>query len=165
MIDYADTEYFTLADAAALLGKKTDTLKKWFSNGCPHRKNGRSYEVKIKDVFDWRVEYERSLLTGGGGDEEGEVLCLEIERAKLAREQRIGQEMQNAVRRGELVEASDVAAGWAAMVQACKAKLLSLGSKVAARVSHPNQRLLAKEIDGEIKSALKELVSAMEGAG
>ena len=71
MIDYTETAFFTLADAAALLGKKPDTLKKWFSNGCPHRKNGRTYEVKINEVFDWRVEYERQLAMGGEGEEGG----------------------------------------------------------------------------------------------
>lgn len=154
MIDFADTEYFTLSDAARLIGVKVDTLKDWFSKGCPHRKDGRAYEVRIREVFKWRIAHERSLVAG---DESGEVLVLELERAKLAKEQRIAAEMANAVRRGELVEASEVAAGWASIVQACKAKLLSLGSKVASRVSHPNQRLLAKEIDGEIKLVLKEL--------
>lgn len=144
----------TLEQAAALLGKKTDTLKKWFGQGCPHEKAAKGYRVDVAAVFDWRIAHERSLVAG---DESGEVLVLELERAKLAKEQRIAAEMANAVRRGELVEASEVAAGWASIVQACKAKLLSLGSKVASRVSHPNQRLLAKEIDGEIKLVLKEL--------
>ena len=156
MIDFSDSDLLTLADAAALLGKKTDTLKDWFSKGCPHNRNGRTYEVRIKDVFDWRIGYERQLLIGGDGPD-GEVLNLEMERAKLAKAQRIGVEMANATRRGELIEGDGVATAWGVLVMACRAKLLSLGSKVAARVSHPNQRLLAKEIDGEVKIALKEL--------
>lgn len=154
MIDFADTEYFTLSDAARLIGVKVDTLKDWFAKGCPHRKQGRAYEVRIREVFKWRIQHERALVTGDG---DGEVLVLELERAKLAKEQRIGQEMANAVKRGELVDASEVRAAWASIVQACKAKLLSMGSKIAARTSHPNQRQLAKEIDAEIKLALKEL--------
>lgn len=156
MIDFTDSDLLTLADAAALLGKKTDTLKDWFSKGCPHKRNGRTYEVRIKDVFDWRIGYERQLLVGEDGPD-GEVLVLEMERAKLARSQRIGVDMANAQKRGELVDASGVSAAWGVLVMACRAKLLNLGAKVASRVSHPNQRLLAKEIDGEIKAALKEL--------
>lgn len=156
MIDFSDSEYFTLHDACSLLGKKPDTLKKWFANGCPHRMSGRTYEVKISEVFDWRIGYEKSILLGDDGSPT-ERLNLEQERARLAKEQRLEKEMTNARLRGELVSAVEVKEAWAGMILACRTKLLSLGSKVAARVSHPNQRLLAKEIEGEMKLALKEL--------
>jgi len=152
----AETDLFTLADAAGILGKKTDTLKKWFANGCPHRKNGNSYEVRIRDVFDWRIEYERSLVTQDDG-QGGEMLSLEVERAKLAKEQRIEKEMMNAIRRGELVEASEVEAAWVEMLAAFRVKILAMGAKVAAKIGATHARSVKALVDTEAKRALTEL--------
>jgi len=150
------TGYLTLTDAAAVLGKKVDTLKKWFTNGCPVRKDGRNYEVKVAAVFEWRLQYEREVLSGG---EEivGAKLNLEQERAKLAREQTIGQQMANAVKRGELVYATEVDHAWANLIAACTVKLRSLGNKIAARLPVPNKRVVAADINKEIDRALREL--------
>lgn len=154
-----EPDYFTLADAASLLGKKTDTLKKWFGNGCPHRKNGRTYEVRIRDVFEWRLEYERELLMGGGGEGEPVMLNLEQERAKLARAQTEAAQMLNAQRRGELVIAREVEEAWAGMIASAKVKLLSLGNKIAARLGVANPRIVADQINKEVRAALRELSS------
>lgn len=156
-----DSDTFTLADAASLLGKKTDTLKKWFGQGCPHRKNGTTYEVRIRDVFEWRIEYERSLVTQDDG-EGGEMLSLEIERAKLAKEQRLEKEMTNAIRRGELVEAAEVESAWNDMLASFRVKILSMGSKVAAKIGGSHARSVKALVDEEAKRALTELA---EGEG
>jgi phage terminase Nu1 subunit (DNA packaging protein) len=153
-----DTDLFTLADAAGILGKKTDTLKKWFASGCPHRKTGNVYEVRIRDVFDWRIAYERQLCAPDDEQPDGtKLLDLEQEKAKLARAQTTAAEIAIAVKLRELVPAAEVEQAWAGMVAACKVKLRSIGSKIAARVAVPNPRVVAAFIDSEIDGALFEL--------
>lgn len=151
----------TLEQAAALLGKKTDTLKKWFAKGCPHEKTTRAtggYRVNIAAVFDWRVEHEKSLATGQGG---APMPSVELERALLARAQRESQEMANAVKRGELIEAAGVLREWGNIITACRAKLLSMGDKLAARLPIPDnvRKRVATQIRNELTTALKELAN------
>ncbi|MDB6078161.1 MAG: phage packaging protein Nu1 subunit of terminase [Akkermansiaceae bacterium] len=156
-----DTELFTLADAAGILGKKTDTLKKWFANGCPHTRTGNAYEVRIRDVFDWRIQYERTLVTQDD-PEGGEMLSLEVERAKLAKEQRLEKEMTNAIRRGELVESGEVEQAWTDMLAAFRVKILAMGSKVAAKIGGSHARSVKALVDAEAKRALTELAEGTD---
>jgi phage terminase Nu1 subunit (DNA packaging protein) len=151
----------TLEQAAALLGKKPHTLKAWFLKGCPHEKTGRAtggYRVNIAAVFDWRILHEKSLAAGLNGEA---IPSVELERALLARSQREAVEMANAVRRGELVEASGVLREWQAMIAACRAKLLSLGDKLAARLPIPDntRKKVAAAIRDGIAEGLKELAN------
>lgn len=146
---------FTLTEAAELLGKKPDTLKSWFSKGCPHEKEGKRYVVSIRAVFAWRLEYERRLVQGEDG-EEG-PLVLEAERAKLAREQRISQNMANQVRRGELVEAAAVEEEWTGILGAVRAKVRAIGAKVGGKIGGKEGRRVAKLVGTEADKALLEL--------
>jgi phage terminase Nu1 subunit (DNA packaging protein) len=149
-------ESLSLNDACRLLGKKPDTLKKWFSNGCPHEREGKGYRVRISAVFDWRIAHEKSLAAGLGG---AAIPSVEVERALLARAQREGQEMENAKKRGKLVDADAVRVEFASRIVACRAKLLALPDSVAARLGIPNPRVAAKMIREEITTALKELAA------
>lgn len=151
-------ETLSLNDACRLLGKKPDTLKKWFSQGCPHEREGKGYRVRIAAVFDWRILHEKSLAAGLNGEA---MPSVELERALLARSQREAVEMANAVRRGELVEAAGVLKEWQALIAACRAKLLSLGDKLAARLPIPDavRKKVAAAIREGIAEALKELAA------
>lgn len=151
-------ETLSLNDACRLLGKKPDTLKKWFSQGCPHEREGKGYRVRISAVFDWRILHEKSLAAGLNGEA---IPSVELERALLARSQREAVEMANAVRRGELVEAAGVLKEWQALISACRAKLLSLGDKLAARLPIPDavRKKVAAAIRDGIAEALKELAA------
>lgn len=152
---------YTLEQAAALLGKKTSTLKQWFAKGCPHEKTNRAtggYRVSLPAVFDWRILHEKSLAAGLNGEA---IPSVELERALLARSQREAVEMANAVRRGELVEAAGVLKEWQALISACRAKLLSLGDKLAARLPIPDntRKKVAAAIREGIAEALKEIAN------
>lgn len=147
---------FTLTEAAELLGKKPDTLKSWFSKGCPHDKEGRTYVVNVAAVFAWRIDYERRILQGQDGDDEG-PLVLEHERAKLAKEQRIQVRMANEVRRGELVEAEEVKRAWGEILGAVRAKVMAIGAKVGARVGGKEGRKIKALVDEQTRKALLEL--------
>ena len=80
-------------------------------------------------------------------------------RAQLLTAQIVEQETKNAVRRGELVEAAGVLREWQALIAACRAKLLSLGDKLAARLPIPDntRKKVAALIREGIAEALKEL--------
>jgi phage terminase Nu1 subunit (DNA packaging protein) len=147
---------YSLGDAARILGKKPETLRKWFSLGCPHTMIGSAYEIRIPEVFDWRIQHEKSLATGEDG---APVPSLELERAMLARSQREAVEMSNAVRRGELVDAAGVLREWQTLITACRSKLLSLGDKLAARLPIPDasRKKVAAMIREGVADALKEI--------
>jgi phage terminase Nu1 subunit (DNA packaging protein) len=148
------TAKHSLGDAARILGKKPDTLRKWFSLGCPHERKGKAYQLSVAEVFDWRIQHEKALVIG---DDSGEVLVLEVERAKLTKEQRLAAEDARRIREGELIPGRESAERWSAMVLAARAKLLAMPDRIAARTSHPNPRKLAKELQAEIRGALNEL--------
>ena len=114
-----------LSKACELLGKKPDTLKKWFTRGCPHEQKGSRYSLSIEAIFDWRVKYERSLLTQ---DNEGDetLLSLEVERAKLAREQRLKTEQDRLIKAAELLPRRGVVQVWAGIISELRTKVLNL---------------------------------------
>lgn len=148
-----------LTQACLLLDKKEDTLGKWFAKGCPVERPGGGYAIKISEVFDWRIQYERTLLQAADTTGQAGVMHLEAERAMLARSQREAVEMANATRRGELVEAAGVLREWQSLISACRAKLLSLGDKLAARLPIPDasRKKVAAMIREGIAGALQEL--------
>jgi phage terminase Nu1 subunit (DNA packaging protein) len=148
-----------LGQACLFLGPKEDTLKKWFGKGCPVDRPGGEYVIRLADVFDWRLKHERALLMTPAEAGNGGAMHLEAERAMLARSQREAVEMANAVRRGELVEAAGVLREWQTLIAACRAKLLSLGDKLAARLPIPDavRKKVAAAIRDGIAEALKEL--------
>lgn len=150
-----------LTQARDFLGKKEDTLKGWFSKGCPVERPGGGYAIKLSEVLDWRVQHERTILQAPEAAGQAGVMHLEAERAMLARSQREAVEMANAVRRGELVEAAGILKEWQTLISACRAKLLSLGDKLAARLPIPDntRKKVAAAIREGIAEALKEIAN------
>lgn len=48
-----NTTRVTITEAAQILGRKPDILKKWIQEGCPHEKEGDSVRLSIAALFDW----------------------------------------------------------------------------------------------------------------
>ncbi len=94
------------------------------------------------------------------GDDEGGPPDLIRERALLARAQREGQDMKNAVLRGDLLPVDDVEAVFGAVLDATRAKLLALPTKLAPRWAEATGLNAARDAltDG-IHEALEELSS------
>ncbi len=117
---------------ASMFGVSRTTVANWVRSGCPREPNGK---FKIPHVIAWKAK--RDAGRGGSPGEGGDAASrpnLDGERARLAREQADKLAMENAISRGELVHVDDAAAMIEEVVVAIKAKILSLGTKLAPLV-------------------------------
>ncbi len=110
---------------------------------------GKEYRLDFAEVLEWYAarEVAAALSKASGESRKDRLLDLQIEE----------QETKNAAARGKLVDADAVRLSWIGMITACKAKLLALPDKIAARIGVPNPRRVSKMIREEITLALKEL--------
>ena len=83
------------------------------------------------------------------------VVDLNQERAKLAREQRVGHELKNATSRGELLPAAEVVEGWQAAIARTRSLLLGLPAAAAEELA-----LLSAGGPGPVRERLTDLMSA-----
>lgn len=99
------------------------------------------------------VEHLRSVASGRGGEEQ--VTSLTAERARLAKEQADGMALKNALRRGELVEASEVERAWSDTLRQVRARILAVPSRLRQSLSLTPPD--AERIDRELRDALSEI--------
>jgi transposase-like protein len=127
--------------AAALLSVAPRTLRDWID--APRNGDGTYPGPAL-------VAYYVGKL--GGGSE------YDTQRERLAAAQAERVEAENAVRRGELAELGSVAAEWSALIHACRAKLLSMPSKLGPQLIHvADPTVIAARIRAEVYAALVEL--------
>lgn len=89
---------------------------------------------------------------------ERDDLDLTAEKARLAKEQADKHEIENAVRRGELIEAADALDTWGDQIANARAKILAIGHTVAPVVAAETDATACQElIDERAKEALGEL--------
>jgi phage terminase Nu1 subunit (DNA packaging protein) len=134
--------------AAELLGVTPRTLRDWEKAGgaVPRNANG-TYSAPA--LVAWFVARER-------GD--ADALDSEQERARKDKETADKLAMENALRRGELIEAGQVERAWLDLVLAVRGKLLSLPSKIASQlVNIPNAAVIAGRISEELADAMREI--------
>ena len=132
----------TQIQAAALLSIAPRTLRDWAD--CPRNADG-SYPGPAL------VAYYAAKMGGNSGE-------FDDQRERLAAAQAEKVETENALRRKQLAVVSDVVAAWTDHILACRAKLLSLPSKlspVLLNLDDPN--LIAATIRAEVNAALAEL--------
>lgn len=140
----ADVELGALnqQQAATLLGVTSRSLRDWAD--APRNGDG-TYDGPM--LVRWYVARERGLI--------GEY---DTQRERLAAAQAERVEAENAVRRGELAELGSVAAEWSALIHACRAKLLSMPSKLGPQLIHvADPTVIAARIRAEVYAALVEL--------
>lgn len=143
---------FTLGEASAALGKDKGKLRDWCNAGCPHERDGKEYRLRLGQVLEWHSAREAELAAvKNGPSPKDRLIELQI----------VEQETKNAVRRGELVEAAGILKEWQTLISACRAKLLSLGDKLAARLPIPDntRKKVAAAIREGIAEALKEIAN------
>lgn len=166
---------FNKETTALLVGISTQAFSKWGLE--PHERNGREalyywpdvqaerdrrLTAKVTGPLHERVTELEELLGEVGadperGDGDGRVLILDEERARLASEQADKVAMENAVTRGELVYASQMAQIMGKALTAFRARLLAAAVKLAPRVNPGNPNLARELIDAEHTAALAEL--------
>jgi len=137
-------------DLSELTGITFKTLKKRLSGLKPNRE-GKSLLFNSHEALP--LIFKCNKCSGKGLD-------LSQERARLAREQADRLELQNAERRRELVQVSDMEKNWARVgVVAIKSRALALPSKFAPELAGVSNYKEVKEIlNGAIRELLQELV-------
>jgi phage terminase Nu1 subunit (DNA packaging protein) len=136
-------------ETAQLLGISEEALRRAVNNrACPvHERGGDGKQSSYfwPDVVAWRIQ---DVMPND----------LSVERARLAKEQADRAEMQNAERRGQLVDVDDVRREWSGMVLAFRAKMLALGRKLATRLKNVSDpAAIESRITTEVNAALEEL--------
>lgn len=114
---------------AECLGVFHVTIAKWEREGLPVEERGvgkRASKYSLPAALKWFIAHERARYESVEG-----VSNLDAERAGLAREQRKRIEMQNAVRRGELLEVDVVTAAAGELLGTLRASLLALPAALA----------------------------------
>lgn len=104
----------------------------------------------------WYIRYLQQALEARatpGGD--GAYLELSSERARLAREQADRTALENATRRGELVEVAVAAEEWSRYLVAIRARFLALPTKLAAEIARlTDADAVRSRIDNEVRECL-----------
>lgn len=140
-----------LSAAALELGMSTKALANRIADLDPDKveETGRG-----TDRF-WTMARIVKHLQGNDGELGGKPLDLSAERARLAAEQADKTSLENAVRRGDLLQVSDVAASWAEIFIGIKARILALPTKLATELSTLTD---ANEIRDRLAQEVRDLL-------
>lgn len=137
---------------AIFFGIATQSLDGWMSRGCPHEKKPGRQAVLfyLPEVVAWRYS--------GKVDGDNNVLDLQAERARLAKEQADKTAMENARIRGELVPVQAVRQLLEAVLSTFKTRVLALPSKLAPLLIGLTSPVDARDVvDNGLTDALNEL--------
>lgn len=150
------------AGLADIFGVTENTITNWLGQGMPRAKRavvrGQSDEYDTAECIKWRIAREAG---GNAVGDDGEVINFEAERARLTKEQADKVAMDNAVKRGDLMSATEVARHWGGLIVNAKTRLLSIPTKSAPLVLGAKSLPVAREIiERFVIEALNELVSA-----
>lgn len=134
----------TRVQVAAALGVSRASVERLVAEGrlVPIRRHGRAHAYAAEAVESIRAELEAARTAPGA------AFDLDLERSKFMRARRIRIEMENATRRGQLVERSEVEREGQAVILALKSRLLAL----------PRQAVMRGVIPREHEPALRALI-------
>ena len=135
-----------------ITGKSLKVIDNWPSQGCPvveaPKTRGGDWKFSTSQVFAWLEKRAR-----------GDKPDLNVERARLAKEQADAQELKNQVSRGELLPAEVVVAGWESAIGRCRALLLGIPTSAAATIV-----LLTRQHEDAERAVREHLVKLIDGA-
>ncbi len=119
------------AELADFFGATTQTVRDLASKGVVVRVGHGKYMLRASNRA-YNPQLRQQAAGRAASDDEDGPPDLARERALLARAQREGQVMKNAILRGELLPIDDVEAVIGGVLDAVRARLLSLPSRLAA---------------------------------
>jgi phage terminase Nu1 subunit (DNA packaging protein) len=148
--------------AAKVVGITTQAFAAWDTE--PVRIDGQKRIYYIPDVVDELVrrrsaEAVKAALTerGSGGGRAGQLASLDAEKTRLAAAQADKHELENAVRRGELLSIESISKAWSYVITSVRAKLLSLPTKCAPELAMMNDPgSIRDRLTTELHAALSE---------
>ncbi len=148
------TEIITQSQAAELVGVTARRLRQiaQADDGPPQDFNG---QYPAREFGEW---LKRRHLSGISVGKDGEVYDLEVERARLAKEQADKTAMENEERRGKLIDAEKAAGWWVQIITNAKTKILAIPTKAAPLVLGCKSLAQAKDVlEKLIHESLTEL--------
>lgn len=156
---------FSMNELAGLMGVTRQTIDRWLKQGCPFveradRDRGREWALSLPAVIEWRekLAVERAI---------GDTSKLDIDEArrrKTAAEAALA-ELELTKQRGEVVALSVVATVIGDQLSACKARLLSIPTKVSPLVATATNVQECRDLlDGAVREALDE-ITGLDGSG
>ncbi len=150
-----DPGWVQRAAAADHFDVEPSRINKWVADGAPVARRGKSGQAALYDLKAlerWRVQRKATAAT---------TLSLVDEKAKLAQAQRQKIELEQRVRRGELVESREVEADAEAVARAVQRRLLLVVEQAVREGIIPREQKAA--LRNLQEAALREL-SALGGA-
>ena len=136
---------------AEWLGVSSQSIASFANDGKVVRISRGKYDLQSSVQTYTRHLREVAAMRGG----EAQILDLNQERARLAREQADGQELKNGQLRRELVLAADVEREWSDILRGVRAGILAVTSRVRAAVGLTPEQAI--ELDAELRRTLTEL--------
>ncbi len=136
-------------DIAEVHGVTSRTIREWGEQGLPRNPDG-SYDGPA--TIEWRI----ARSTGG-------ALDLDQERARLAKEQADKTALENAQRRGELVDLNTIGEELGRALAAFRARLLGAANKLAPRVNPEDPARAQQIIAAELEQVLTDLSNYRPG--
>jgi phage terminase Nu1 subunit (DNA packaging protein) len=134
------------AQFCSIFGCSRHEFDTYVAEGMPAQKagagRGAGWAVDTASAYRWLLDRDRRKARGHAVDGPASIsdnpdfaaanaVDLNVERAKLAREQRVGHELRNAVSRGELIPADEVVEGWQAAIARARSLLLGMPPSAA----------------------------------
>lgn len=139
------------ADLQQLFGITAPALSDLVKRGLVIRLGRDAYDLE-RSVNAY-VTHLRGLAAGWGSGEQ--AASLTAERARLAKEQADAQAMKNAVQRGELVAADEVAREWGDVLRRVRARILAAPSRLRQELALAPD--VAEAFDRELRDCLSGL--------
>jgi phage terminase Nu1 subunit (DNA packaging protein) len=140
----------SVGKAASLFGVSEKTVRSWIQTGLTVLKEGgkgpgRGAIVDLAEIVRWYLS----------------EASLDVARTRLASAQADRAQMENAARRGELLEVASVESEWSDLVLAFKAKMQTLPTKLGTQLTNVGDaNIIATRIRVEVNAALAELAAA-----
>ncbi len=146
------------AAVAKHFGVHPQTVSEWTADGCPVAARGRGaghgHRYDVAAIRAWRRAVEKARRDAG-------TLSLDAERAALAKVQRERVEIQNAARRGELLEVERVRSIVGELFAAIRGNLLAIPASTAESIAGAARdggpRAVERALREAITGALREL--------
>jgi len=113
----------------------------------------------VEGVREW---LKRRLLADVQVGSDGEVYNLDAERARLAKAQADKTELEVRELRGEMVRCDEVTETWSAMAGAMRSRMLSIPSKLAAKIADTARRV---EFEDACRALVYEGLSELAADG
>lgn len=157
---------YSLAEAAAIIGKNRTTVKEWLDRGAPYvrkadRSSGREWQLSIADLWDWYDQYRSEQIAAQFTDQTGQITKEEADRRR-AIALAITAEVDAAQALDQVVSRQDAEADLAAFCQALRNGLTSAIARIASRATMITnaaeiQSLCQAEINRSYEAAQAEL--------